>query len=72
MLSLDFDIMQNQPQQPVNVFPNPNVGPGPAQGHVVQPVYIEQPVPTPPVFNPLPTVVPVYPEGQMPPQQQVC
>ena len=62
--------MQQQ-QLPVNVFPNPAAGGGPAQGHVQPQQYIEQPVPTPPVFAPPPPVVPVYPEGQVPVAQQV-
>ena len=63
--------MQQQ-QLPVNVFPNPVAGGGPAQGYVSQPQQIiQQPVPTPPVFAPPPPVVPVYPEGQVPVAQQV-
>ena len=60
--------MQQQ-QQPVYVFPNPAAG-GPLQGQMVQQI-IPQAVPTPPVFEPPPPVVPVYPERQVPVTQQV-
>ena len=64
-------LMQQQ-QQPINVFPNPVAGGGPAPGHIAQQI-IGQPVPTPPIHFQPPPVVPVYPEGELVQQvQQVC
>jgi hypothetical protein len=54
--------MNPQQLQQQHVYQNP----------VAQPQQIiQQPVPTPPIFTPLPNIVPVYPEGQGPPAQQV-